>query len=1188
MGTTASGPIFAVTSIDLERSDSPQTIAVDHSQVELPINGQIPIAVFGTYADGSVVNLSQSTQTSYSSQNPSVATVSAYGVVTGIAPGSTQIIVDGSITVGVIVDPPIALIPTQATLTASQTLSFTALVNGLPSSAVTWSLSPGLGTVNTNGVYTAPLAVGTQEIDILTATSVANNTQTASATITLLSTASVSILPAWSVLYPAEPQQFTAITSNAGTSGVIWSISPSGVGAISGTGLYTAPASISSTQAVTITATSAANPTISGSTTIYISPQPFSILLQFPTLPIGQGTSIGMSVTELATDGFAHPVTFSVAGLPSGVTASFNPATLDGGGGLGQTTLTFTASTNAVQGNYNLTVTGQDTVYAALSQSQLLTLTVGPGYSLTVNSPTMTTVPGGSVAVNVTESVTGGFSIPILLEVIVPNGITASFPAVQQAVDQITGPGSAALLLTTAPSLAAGSYPITISGQVSTLGETSSVGMTLVVDPITGPSVMSMSPNPGTQTTQILTFTFTDPSGGASITTAGVLVNASQNTAAACYVQYTPGTQTLSLGNDAGSGWVGSVMIGTYGELSNSQCVLDTGSSQASVSGNTLTLTLVLTPVVPTVGTQNVYATVSDASSTSGWLQLGLWTISPNSLPSPWRDQDIGAPGAETGYSTYAPTTGTFTVNGSGSDTNAPPDQFHYTYQPLVGNGTIVAQLTTVGNIFQYTKAGVMIRASTNASDAFVFLNVQPNNGGCNVGVRTTAGAVATYTPCTSNLPLSTNPQYYNLPAGWLQITRQGNTFSFQISPDGVTWTSVSAPVTLTMPTNVLAGLAVVSDGDISSATFIDVGVTPASATASPTFNPPAGSYDSSQTVELSTTTSGALIRYTLNGSTPTTTTGALYSGPITISSTTTVNAIAYINGLTNSSIASANYAITGPPASIVATAGNPQSAGEDEAFTTALLATVTDSGGHPVNNASVTFTAPSTGASAAFSGSLTATVPTNSSGVATAPILTANATAGSYAVTASVPGVATSASFNLTNTQPPWIVQSPVISGSGPFYNFSVTANDPNGANSIQALDMGFYSTVGGTTKCIVEYVPSTAAFYLVDVGDTAGPLSLGSALSIHNTSCVLTQPTVSVSGNLETMNFLITFKSGFASNNDVLAFVQDNNGLNSGWKGIGTFTVSFVNQPPTITSVNPPSGHGLIQRHVGNHVGD
>jgi hypothetical protein len=41
----------------------------------------------------------------------------------------------------------------------------------------------------------------------------------------------------------------------------------------------------------------------------------------------------------------------------------------------------------------------------------------------------------------------------------------------------------------------------------------------------------------------------------------------------------------------------------------------------------------------------------------------------------------------------------------------------------------------------------------------------------------------------------------------------------------------------------------------------------------------------------------------------------------------------------------------------------------------------------------------------------------TNSSGVATAPTLTANGTTGSYTVTASAPGVATPASFTLTNT---------------------------------------------------------------------------------------------------------------------------------------------------------------------------
>jgi hypothetical protein len=57
MGGTASGPIIAQVSIDVERSDFPQKITVDHSQVELPINGQLPILVFGTYSDGSVVNL---------------------------------------------------------------------------------------------------------------------------------------------------------------------------------------------------------------------------------------------------------------------------------------------------------------------------------------------------------------------------------------------------------------------------------------------------------------------------------------------------------------------------------------------------------------------------------------------------------------------------------------------------------------------------------------------------------------------------------------------------------------------------------------------------------------------------------------------------------------------------------------------------------------------------------------------------------------------------------------------------------------------------------------------------------------------------------------------------------------------------------------------------------------------------
>ena len=106
---------------------------------------------------------------------------------------------------------------------------------------------------------------------------------------------------------------------------------------------------------------------------------------------------------------------------------------------------------------------------------------------------------------------------------------------------------------------------------------------------------------------------------------------------------------------------------------------------------------------------------------------------------------------------------------------------------------------------------------------------------------------------------------------------------------------------------------------------------------------------------------------------------------------------------------------VAGSPASVAATAGTPQSATVNTAFA-ALQGTVKDTGGNPLSGVTVTFTAPGSGASATFSGSASATAVTNTSGVATAPALTANGQAGSYTVTASVAGVATPASFSLTN----------------------------------------------------------------------------------------------------------------------------------------------------------------------------
>ena len=93
----------------------------------------------------------------------------------------------------------------------------------------------------------------------------------------------------------------------------------------------------------------------------------------------------------------------------------------------------------------------------------------------------------------------------------------------------------------------------------------------------------------------------------------------------------------------------------------------------------------------------------------------------------------------------------------------------------------------------------------------------------------------------------------------------------------------------------------------VSGFGLLNSGTTP---TATPTFSPAGGSYASTQSVTLGDSTSGAVIHYTTDGSTPTTS-SATYSAPLTVSATTTINALATASAHTNSAIASATYTIS-------------------------------------------------------------------------------------------------------------------------------------------------------------------------------------------------------------------------------------------------------------------------------------
>lgn len=275
-GVVPGQPIYsAPVSINVVTLRAP-TLTAHPSALNLRFVGdQAPLQIIGTLSDGRVLSVTQSPNTTYVSGSPSIATVTAYGVVTATGPGSTVITVNNTLNVPVNVPQPVSVVPPLSILHANQSQQFTATVAAPPPpGSVTWSASPsGVGTL-ADGLYTAPPSIPSQQVVTITATSAANGTQSASASVLLYPPASVNVAPASATLGQSQTQQFTATVANVsnGNMAVAWSISPSGVGTVDSTGLYTAPASIASTQTVLVTATSVANGSVAASASVTLTP----------------------------------------------------------------------------------------------------------------------------------------------------------------------------------------------------------------------------------------------------------------------------------------------------------------------------------------------------------------------------------------------------------------------------------------------------------------------------------------------------------------------------------------------------------------------------------------------------------------------------------------------------------------------------------------------------------------------------------------------------------------------------------------------------------------------------------------------------------------------------------------------------------------------------------------------------
>ncbi|MBV8729266.1 MAG: hypothetical protein JO336_05605, partial [Acidobacteriia bacterium] len=189
--------------------------------------------------------------------------------------------------------------PATVTLFGGQTQQFSASAVGI-ANGVTWSIPPNMGSVSPAGLYTAPATVTSSGSVTVTATSTADPSLSASATINLVAL-TVTVTPPAANLIDGQTQQFTATVAGSNNPSVTWSINPAGLGAISQSGLYTAPSPIATTAKVTVTATSVANNAVAGTASVTLGPAPPIITAQPANVTTYAGQTATFTVTASGT-----------------------------------------------------------------------------------------------------------------------------------------------------------------------------------------------------------------------------------------------------------------------------------------------------------------------------------------------------------------------------------------------------------------------------------------------------------------------------------------------------------------------------------------------------------------------------------------------------------------------------------------------------------------------------------------------------------------------------------------------------------------------------------------------------------------------------------------------------------------------------------------------------------------------
>jgi len=387
--------------------------------------------------------------------------------------------------------PAFTIAATPATGTAAQGASASYTVNttqtgtagnvalsatGLPAGANA-SFNPatvaagGSSTLTVTNGWTTPTGAST-----LTITGTENGA-TQSTTVSHTVTASdFSLTPSPTSVSAADGASATSTISTATTSGPAQTVALSASGVPSGATASFSPTSVttggsstltlaagtaaSGTYPVTVTGTGqSATHTATVSFTVTAGPADFGITPSSSSVSVYQG-SLATDVVNLSQIGSPGTVSLSATGMPSGVTASFNPSSQASNG---NSTLTFNAAWGTPAGGpYTITISGTE---GSFTHSTTVSVNVvASSFSISASPSSVSAQQGHSVTTTITVTSTGGAQTVTLTTSGVPNGATASFSSTS-----VSGSGSSTLTLSAGSTLV-GTYTITITGTGSQTG----------------------------------------------------------------------------------------------------------------------------------------------------------------------------------------------------------------------------------------------------------------------------------------------------------------------------------------------------------------------------------------------------------------------------------------------------------------------------------------------------------------------------------------------------------------------------------------------------------------------------------------------------------------------------------------------------------------------------------------------